>query len=302
MPAGFKVELWTDGVPEARSLTLGDHGTVFAGNRLGTSVYAIVERDGRREVKTLLKGLNAPNGVAFAGGTLYVAERERILRYDGIEDRLDNPPEPKVVIDGLPKQPNHFWKVLALGPDRKLYFNVGAPFNIGMPGYLQAAIVRVDPATGILEDYAIGVRNSVGMAFHPVTRQLWFTENSRDWLGENSPADELNVAVRAGQHFGYPYCHQGDILDPEFGRSRSCSQFTPPAALLGAHVAPLGMRFYTGTLFPVAYRNSLFIARHGSWNRTAKQGYDVVRAVIGPKNAVRVEPFLEGFLLSLIHI
>jgi len=163
---------------------------------------------------------------------------------------------------------------------------------------MQAAILRVDPKTGKLEDYAIGVRNSVGMAFHPVTRQLWITENSRDWMGEDSPSDELNVAVRKGEHFGYPYCHQGDMPDPEMGKYRACSEFVPPAYKLGSHVAPLGAHFYTGSMFPPEYRNNLFIALHGSWNRTQKQGYAVVRAVIGPNNSVKVTPFLEGFLVD----
>jgi len=300
VPAGFKVEVWADGVPEARSLTLGDKGTVFAGNRNLSNVYAIVDRGGRREVKTMLKGMSAPNGVLFHQGALYVAERGRILRYDGIEDRLDNPPEPKVVVDNLDpsKQPGHFWKFLALGPDGKLYFNIGSPQNITMPTYMQAAILRVDPKTGKLEDYALGVRNTVGMAFHPVTKQLWFTEHGRDWLGDDLPSDELNVAAERGQHFGFPYCHQGDTPDPEYGKYRSCAEFTPPVLKLGAHVAPLGMRFYTGTMFPAEYRNNLFIAQHGSWNRTTKQGYNVIRVSIDAKGNATSRPFLEGFLID----
>lgn len=298
VPPGFKVEVWTDGVPEARSLALGDKGTVFAGNRNLSNVYAIVDRDGRREVKTILKGMSAPNGILFHQGALYVAERGRILRYDGIEDRLDNPPEPVVVVDNLDpyKQPGHFWKFLALGPDGKIYFNIGSPQNITMPTYMQAAILRVDPKTGKLEDYALGVRNTVGMAFHPVTQQLWFTEHGRDWLGDDLPSDELNVATRRGQHFGFPYCHQGDTPDPEYGQYRSCAEFTPPVLKLGAHVAPLGMRFYTGTMFPAEYRNNLFIAQHGSWNRNTKQGYNVIRVFTDAKGRAQSRPFLEGFL------
>jgi len=296
VPPGFKVEVWVDGVPEARSLALGDKGTVFVGNRIGSNVYAIVDRGGTREVKTLLKGLSAPNGVAFKSGTLYVAERERITRYDGIEDRLDDPPAPKVVVDGLPQQVNHFWKVLAFGPDGKLYFNVGSPVNITLPNYMQAAILRVDPKTGVTEDYAIGVRNSVGMAFNPKTKQLWFTSNARDWLGEDSPSDVLEVVKHKGEHFGFPYCHQGDTLDPEYGKYRSCKEFSPPALKLGPHVAPLGMRFYTGNMFPADYRNSMFIAQHGSWNRSTKQGYNVIRVTLDAKGKPKSESFLEGFL------
>jgi glucose/arabinose dehydrogenase len=299
VPAGFKVEVWAEGVPEARSLALGDKGTVFVSNRIGKNVYAVIDKGGAREVKTILKGLNAPNGVAFSKGTLYVAERDRITRYDGIEDRLDNPPEAKVVADGLDpdKQPGHFWKFLAMGPDGKLYYNVGAPGNIVMPGYFQASISRVDPKSGVIDTYAQGVRNSVGFDWHPKTKQLWFTDNGRDWLGEDSPSDELNVAKRMGENFGYPYCHQGDTLDPEFGKNRSCKDFTPPVLKLGPHVASLGMRFYTGKMFPAEYRDNIFIARHGSWNRTAKQGYDIYRVALGKNGKVlKSGVFLTGFL------
>jgi len=299
VPAGFKVEVWAEGIPEARSLALGDKGTVFVSNRLAKNVYAVVDKGGKREVKTVLKGLNAPNGIAFSKGTLFVAERDRITRYDGIEASLDNPPAGKVVIDGLDpqNQPGHFWKFLALGPDGKLYYNVGAPGNIVMPSYFQAAISRVDPKTGVVEEFAHGVRNSVGFDWNPRTKQLWFTEHGRDWLGDDSPSDELNVAKTKGQNFGYPYCHQGDTLDPEFGKGRDCKQFTPPVLKLGAHVAPLGMRFYTGKMFPVEYRSNIFIARHGSWNRTSKQGYDIYRVVLGENGKVtKAEPFLTGFL------
>jgi len=298
VPAGFKVEVWADGIAEARSLALGDKGTVFVSNRLAKDVYAVVDRNGQREVKTVLKGLNAPNGVVFNKGTLYVAERDRITRYDGIEDNLDSPPAAKVVVDGLDpqNQPGHFWKFLAMGPDGKLYYNVGAPGNIVMPSYFQATISRVDPKSGVVETYAQGVRNSVGFDWHPQTKQLWFTEHGRDWLGDDSPSDELNVVKTKGQHFGYPYCHQGDTLDPEFGKHRSCSEFTPPALKLGAHVAPLGIRFYTGKMFPAEYQGNIFMARHGSWNRTTKQGYDVVRVTFDADGKPKLQPFLEGFL------
>jgi glucose/arabinose dehydrogenase len=298
VPTGFKVEVWADGIPEARSLALGDKGTVFVGNRIAKNVYAVVDKGGTREVKTILKGMNVPNGIAFSKGTLYVAERGRILRYDGIEDKLDNVPEGQVVIDNLdPNQaPGHFWKFLAMGPDGKLYFNIGAPGNIVMPNYTQGSISRVDPKSGNMENVAMGVRNSVGFDWHPQTKQLWFTEHGRDWLSDDSPSDELNVVKTKGQHFGYPYCHQGDTLDPEFGKNRDCKEFTPPVLKLGAHVAPLGMRFYNGTMFPAQYRNSIFIARHGSWNRTTKQGYDVVRVSFDAGGKPKMEPFLTGFL------
>jgi glucose/arabinose dehydrogenase len=298
VPPGFKVEVWAEGVPEARSLALGDKGTVFVSNRNAKSVYAVVDRGGKREVKAVLQGLNAPNGITFSKGTLFVAERHRITRYDGIENRLDSPGEGKVIIDGLDptNQPGHFWKFLALGPDGKLYFNIGAPGNIVMPSYMQATIMRVDPAKGVLENYAHGVRNSVGFDWHPKTKQLWFTEHGRDWLGDELPSDELNVVKKQGEHFGYPYCHQGDTLDPEYGKNRSCSEFTPPALKLGAHIAPLGMRFYTGKMFPAEYQNNIFIAMHGSWNRSTKQGYNVTRVSFDASGKAKMEPFLTGFL------
>ena len=300
VPAGFKVEVWVDGVPGARSMALGDKGTVFVSTRQLKDVYAVVDRGGRREVKTILKGLDSPNGIVFSKGTLYVAERHRITRYDGIEDRMDNAPDAKVVIDNLDpsKQPGHFWKFLGLGPDGKLYFNIGAPGNIVMPNYMQASISRVDPRSGTLENVAMGVRNSVGFDWHPRTKQLWFTEHGRDWLGDDSPSDELNVVKRKGEHFGYPYCHQGDTLDPEFGKNRSCSEFTPPVLKLGAHVAPIGMRFYTGKMFPAEYSNNIFIALRGSWNRTIKQGYNVTRVMLDAEGKATMQPFLTGFLLD----
>ena len=277
-------------------MALGDKGTVFVGNRNLSDVYAVIDKGGKREVKKILKGLASPNGVLFNKGTLFVAEKNRIVRYDGIEDRLDNPPEPKVIIDGLPEQPGHFWKVMTLGPDGKIYFNVGAPGNIVMPSYIQATILRVDPKTGKMEDYAQGVRQSVGMAFNPKTKQLWFTSNNRDWLGEDGPSDILQVVKRKGEHFGYPYCHQGDTPDPEFGKYRSCSEFTPPTLKLGAHIAPLGMRFYSGKMFPAEYHNTMFIAQHGSWNRTVKQGYNVINVSLDASGKPKSKVFLEGFL------
>jgi glucose/arabinose dehydrogenase len=299
VPAGFKVEVWADGIPEARSLALGDKGTVFVSNRLAKNVYAVVDKGGTREVKTLLTGLNAPNGIVFSKGTLYVAERDKITRYDGIEGNLDSPPAPKVVIDGLDPQtqPGHFWKFLAMGPDGKLYYNVGAPGNIVMPSYFQAAIWRVDPKTGISDEYVRGVRNSVGFDWNPQTKQLWFTNHGRDWVNDDMPNDTLHRASRKGMDFGYPYCHQGDFLDPEFGKGRSCKDFDPPAAKLGAHIAPLGMRFYTGKMFPAEYRNNIFIAMHGSWNRSTKQGYNITRVIVDASGKVtKMEPFLTGFL------
>src|SRR2546427_3676402 len=298
-PAGFKVEVWAEGLPGARSMALGNKGMVFVGPRQLKDVYAVVDRGAQREVKTLLKGLESPNGIVFSKGTLYVAEHHRITRYDGIESNLDNPPQAKVVIDGLDptNQPGHFWKFLALGPDGKVYFNIGAPGNIVMPSYMQASIMRVDPGKGVLENVALGVRNSVGFDWNPRTKELWFTNHGRDWLGDESPNDTLHRVTSKGVHFGYPFCHQGDTLDPDYGKNRSCSEFAPPALKLGAHIAPLGMKFYTGKMFPAEYRNNIFIAMHGSWNRSTKQGYNVMRVAVNDKGKViRSAPFLTGFL------
>jgi glucose/arabinose dehydrogenase len=298
VPAGFKVEVWAEGAPEARSLALGDNGTVFVSNRNLSNVYAIVDKGGKREVKTLFKGMKAPNGLVFDKGTLYVAERHRITSYADIEKNLDNPGAGKVVIDNLDptNQAGHFWKYMAMGPDGKLYFNIGSPQNITMPTYNEASIVRVDPKTGVMENYAQGVRNSVGMAFHPVTNDLWFTEHGRDWMGTDLPHDELNVAKTKGQHFGFPYCHQGDVLDPIYGQNRSCDEFTGPVLKLGAHIAPLGLKFYTGSMFPAEYKNSMLIAQHGSWNRDPKQGYNVIRVSVDAAGKATSYPFVDGFL------
>jgi glucose/arabinose dehydrogenase len=301
VPPGFKVEVWAEGLPGARSLALGDKGTVFVGTRQLKEVYAVIDRGGKREAKTLFKGLESPNGVVFNKGALYIAEHHRITRYDGIENRLDNPPEAKIIVDGLDpdNQPGHFWKFLAMGPDGKLYYNVGAPGNIVMPGYFQATISRVDPKTGVIETVAQGVRNSVGFDFNPKTKELWFTNHGRDWLSDDLPNDTLHRVFRKGMNFGYPFCHQGDTPDPEYGKHRSCKEFDKPALKLGAHIGPIGMRFYTGKMFPAEYRNNIFIAMRGSWNRTVKQGYNVMRVVLdeGGK-VVKYEPFLTGFLVD----
>lgn len=296
LPPGFTIELWASGVPNARSIAVGAKGTVFVGTRLLENVYAISEKDGKRQVKTILKGLHRPNGVVFHNGSLYVAELSRLLRYDNIEENLDSPPKPVIVFDALPKDEQHGWKYMAMGPDGWLYFNIGAPCNNCVPPDTHAQIVRVDPKNGVLETVVKGVRNSVGMAFHPNTRELWFTNHGRDWLGEDLPNDTLHRVSRKGVHFGYPYCHQGDTLDPEFGRGRSCAEFAAPVLKLGAHIAPMGMRFYTGKMFPAEYRNRIFIATHGSWNRTQKIGFNLMQVTLDAQGkALKYEPFAEGW-------
>jgi glucose/arabinose dehydrogenase len=299
VPPGFKIELWASGLPNARSMTESPSGTIFVGTRFPGNVYAVVTKDGKREVKTIAKGLHRPNGVAFANGSLYVAELSRIIRYDNIEQNLDNPPAPVVIFDALPKDEPHGWKYLKLSPDGQyLYFQIGTPANIVVPPSTHATINRLNLKTNTIETVATGVRNSVGMDFQPVTKELWFTNMGRDWAGEDLPNDTLNRLVRPkGMNFGYPHCHQGDWLDPEFGKGRSCDEFDKPVMKLGAHVSPLGMRFYTGSQFPAEYKGNIFIAEYGSWNRTKKAGYQVVRVVLDAKNnPVKLEPFVTGWL------
>lgn len=297
LPPGFQIEVWAHGMANARSMTVGDKGTVFVGTRFVGNVYAVVERGGRREVITIAKGLHRPNGVAFHKGSLYVAELSRILRYDNIENRLDNPPAPVVVFDNLPKDEPHGWKFIAIGPDNRLYVPVGAPCNICAPSERHALIASINLDGSDYRVFARGVRNTVGFDWHPVTRDLWFTDNGRDWVEADKVPDELNHAPRAGLHFGFPYCHGANYPDPEFGKQRSCGEFVAPAQSMGPHTAALGMRFYTGGLFPAEYRNRAFIARHGSWNRPERIGFDVMQAAIDAGGKVtRFEPFVTGWL------
>jgi glucose/arabinose dehydrogenase len=297
-PKGFKIELYAAGVGNARTLRQGDKGTVFVGSRLLDKVYAIVDKGEKREVKPIYSGLYRPNGLAFKDGVLYIAELSRISKVEKIEDNLDNPPKPVVIYDDLPKDEAHGWKFLTIGPDDKLYFQVGAPCNICMPSPAHAQIRRINLDGSGAEVVARGIRQIVGMDFSPITKQLYFTENSRDWLSEDIPEEKLNRLTQPGKdNFGYPYCHQGNIADQEFGWGHSCDEFTKPIALLGPHTAALGMRFYTGNTFPSEYRNAIFIARHGSWNRTKKIGGDIVVARLSEDGAVKsIEPFITGFI------
>lgn len=299
LPPGFRIAVYAHPVRDARSLALGERGTVFVGTREAGAVYALVDRDGDKradEVLTLARGLDMPNGVAFRQGALYVAEVGRILRFDGIESRLRNPPPPAVVRDDLPREHHHGWKFIAFGPDGLLYVPVGAPCNICEPGDPHAAILRMHADGGGQEIVARGVRNTVGFDWQPGTSTLYFTDNGRDLMGDDVPPDELNRLSRPGEHFGYPYCHGGDISDPQFGKRRPCAEFTPPAMKLGPHVAALGMRFYTGSMFPAEYRNQILIAEHGSWNRSHKIGYRVMLVRVKDGRAISYEPFAQGWL------
>lgn len=299
LPPGFAIDLYAADVPNARAMALGDRGALFVGSRDAGKVYALVDNDGdgRADERFIVDDrLRSPTGVAFRDGALYVAAISRILRYDAVETRLDDPPEPTVVTDSLPGDRWHGWKYLAFGPDGKLYVPVGAPCNVCERPDPYAAILRLDPESGRREVFARGVRNSVGFDFHPETGELWFTDNGRDHLGDDAPPCELNRAPAAGLHFGFPYCHAGTIVDPEYG-GRGCGEFTPPAQALGPHVAPLGMAFYDGASFPEDYRGDVFIAEHGSWNRSRKIGYRVARVRLDAAgNAVEYLPFVSGWL------
>ena len=302
LPPGFQIELLTDAVPNARQMALGRYadgrGILYVGSMTAGNVYAVeLKQDRAAAVHIIASGLTKPVGVAYREGQLYVSAVSRILRLDGIDDRLTNPPKPIVVTDRLPIEAHHGWKFIAFGPDGWLYVPVGAPCNICNPDERFANIQRMKPDGSAMEVVARGVRNSVGFDWSPTDSSLWFTDNGRDMLGDDLPSDELNHVLKPGQHFGYPYCHQGDTPDPEFGTKRKCEEFVTPVVKLGTHVASLGMRFYTGKQFPDAYRNNVFIAEHGSWNRSQKVGYQIVRVVLDNQGGVvRHEPFISGWL------
>jgi glucose/arabinose dehydrogenase len=300
LPPGFRIAVYAADVPNARQMALGPAGIVFVGSRSEGKVYAVVDKDGDQradDVHVLAAGLKQPSGVAFRDGVLYAAEINRVLRFrDPVRD-LRQPPRAEVVTDAYPSDTHHGWKFIAFGRDGKLYVPVGAPCNVcEPPGPLHASITRLDPAGGAPEVVARGVRNSVGFDFHPATGELWFTDNGRDWLGDDQPPDELNRLARPGQHFGFPSCHGDGLRDPEFNKGRGCQEFIAPARLLGPHVAALGMRFYSGGMFPEKYRGGAFIAEHGSWNRSTPTGYRVTFVGIDGGRAISYEPFAEGWL------
>ena len=300
LPPGFTINVYAE-VPNARSITLSPSGVLYVGNRAEDKVYAVTDdnKDGKADkVYTIASGLNTPNGVAFKNGNLYIATISSILKLENIEASLAAPPQPKVVYDKFPTDEHHGWKFISFGPDGKLYVPVGAPCNIcKSENPVYASITRMnDDGTGF-EIFANGIRNSVGFAWHPVTKQIWFTENGRDMMGNDVPSDELNTAAVAGMHFGYPYCHEGNIPDPEFGKGKNCSDYTAPVQKLGAHVAALGMRFYTGNMFGADYLNRVFIAEHGSWNRTEPVGYKLTSVSLDETGkSVANNTFAEGWL------
>jgi glucose/arabinose dehydrogenase len=305
VPAGFKVELWASGAPGARMMTRAENGTVFVGTRAIGRVYAISDAAGKRDVKVMASGLTQPNGVVVKNGALYVAAINQVLRFDNVEKMVDQyatrsaqPVDLTRAFD-LPPHAHHGWKFLAVGPDNKLYIPIGAPCNICEPPATNAQIRRYNLDGSGMEVIARGVRNSVGFDFHPKTGQLWFTDNGRDWAGDNGPEEELNrVAANAeGAFYGFPYCHAQGIPDPDIKKPNACAGVTLPAATLGPHAAVLGMRFYTGSMFPAEYRDNILVARHGSWNRTQKSGFDVVLVTATPDGkSAQVTPFVTGFL------
>jgi glucose/arabinose dehydrogenase len=300
LPPGFSIELYSGDVPNARSLALGRKGTVFVSTRKDDKVYALVDVDGdyvADRVHVVASGLDTPNGIAYRDGSLYIAEISRLLRLDEIDARLGDPPKPVVVTDKLPDREHHGWRYIRFGPDGLLYIPIGAPCNVcDAPEPIFSTVARMKPDGTGLEVFASGVRNSVGFDWHPQTKELWFTENGRDELSDDLPPDELNRAAKSGLNFGFPECHAGVIVDPEYAKGHACTEYEPPVQQLGPHVAALGMRFYTGKLFPEAYRNAIIIAEHGSWNRQKKVGYRVMAVRLDGNRAVSYEPLVSGFL------
>jgi len=302
VPPGFRISIFADDVPDARSLALGDNGTVFVGTRERGYVYAVQDtnRDGIADKRYVIdRDLKMPNGVAYKNGALYVAEVNRIIRFDNINQHLDNPPRPVTIFNDLPSDEHHGWKYLRFGPDNKLYTAVGAPCNICNPEKeIYAALGRMNPDGKGAEIIAHGIRNTVGFDWEPVSKALYFTENGRDYMGDDMPPDELNKWSSKGEHFGFPYCHGGDIPDPEFAGDRKCQEFTPPVLKIDPHVAAVGMRFYQGKQFPAEYKNQLFVAEHGSWNRTTPVGYRVALIKFKQGKPVSEQPFVSGWLTA----
>jgi len=300
LPPGFALSVYAENVTNARAMCWGERGTLFVGSRSAGNVYALRDEDGdgTAEVQyTVASGLTMPVGVAFKDGDLYISVVSGVVKLIDVEDHLETPPTPVVVTDAYPSEKHHGWKFIAFGPDGKLYIPVGAPCNIcESPDSIFASITRINSDGTDREIIAHGVRNSVGFDWDPETGKLWFTENGRDNMGNDIPQCELNVLNNKGEHFGFPYCHEGSIPDPEFGTLRDCNEFIPPVAKLGPHVAPLGMRFYRGKQFPKKYWNAIFIAEHGSWNRTTPIGYRVAVAFPQADGTATTEIFAEGWL------
>lgn len=298
LPTGFSISLFAEQVSGARSMAWNGKDTLYVGTRSEGKVYALVDHNGDYQADqkyVIAKNLNMPNGIVYHQGDLYVAEISRIIKFENIDASLSKPPKAKLIYSDLPLETHHGWRYLNLGPDNKLYISIGAPCNIcDEPGYAKIARLNLDGSG--FEIVAHGVRNSVGFSWHPQTKQLWFTDNGRDWMGDDSPPDELNRVTKVGQHFGYPYCHGGVILDPEFGKGKSCSAYVPPVQNLGAHVASLGVTIYSGSMFPQIYYGQVFIAEHGSWNRSKKSGYRISLVTLKNNLAISYKSFASGWL------
>ncbi len=300
LPEGFRISLYASNIPDARSMALSPDGILVVGTRKNGTVWSLSDTngDGRSDLSTIIaKGLTNPNGVAFLGNDLYVAERSRILRYKKFKSGKNRTGSPEIVRSDFPDDREHGWKYIAFGPDEYLYVPVGVPCNVCLrsdPRY--GSIMRMKPDGSDIGMFARGIRNTVGFDWHPVTKTLWFTDNGRDNMGDNLPPDELNHAPDSGMHFGFPFCHGNGISDPRYGTEASCDSFTPPVMDLGPHVAALGMKFYTGKKFPPYYHNQIFIAEHGSWNRSAKSGYRVTTVRTGKGRSPIYEVFAEGWM------
>ncbi len=303
LPPGFNIEVYASGIANARSMRLSDKGTLFIGTRFGNKVTAVVKKDGKTENKVIAEGLYRPNGLAFHKGTLYIAELSQISKIENVDANLDHVNKPTVIYTDLPKDEAHGWKFIGIGPDNKLYIPVGQPGNNVLHDKDHGQIRRINLDGTGRETVALGVRNSVGFDWNPVNKQLYFSDNGRDWMSEDFPQDELNRVTKLGLDFGAPYCYQGNIPDPEFGWGHKCSDFEPPIALTGPHSAGLGLRFNTGRMFPAKYKNAIFLARHGSWNRTNKFGGDIVAIFLNKDGSFKsMEPFLTGFQVDNKYI
>ncbi|MEQ8523631.1 PQQ-dependent sugar dehydrogenase [Gracilimonas sp.] len=302
-PAGFKVSIYADSVPNARQMAMSENGILYVGTRRDGRVHAVVDRDNdfrADTIYTIASGLRLPNGVGLKDGDLYVAEVSKIWRFDDIDNNYKYSPEPVLVTDDYPTEGHHGWKHIAFGPDEKLYVPVGAPCNVcNEENPIFASLTRINPDGSGREIIAQGIRNTVGFTWHPETGNLWFTDNNRDWMGDDLPPGELNELTEEGQHFGFPFLHANDVWDPEFGETgkQMDTEFKTPVRELGPHVAPLGVMFYTGEMFPESYKNQAFIAEHGSWNRSEKIGYRVTMVKFDKSgNPISYEPFIDGWL------
>jgi glucose/arabinose dehydrogenase len=298
LPPGFKAEIWATGLPGGRAMARGDDGKIYVGTRGLGRVYEVSDNGSQRSVRTVIDKLNQPAGVAFRQGSLYVMAIDKVLRFDGIEKNPAAAPVDMTAAFKLPSEPHHNWKYIAFGPDGKLYVPFGAPCNIcELPTQEYAQIRRYNPDGTGMEVLATGVRNSVGFDWHPVTKELWFSNHGRDWQGDDTPHDTMHRLSRTGMNAGFPYCHEGRLPDTDVKKANACQGVEPPVALMGPHSATMGVTFYTGGMFPPEYRNVLFNARKGSWNRTRKIGYDVVMVKAGADGSnARVEPFMTGFM------